>query len=280
MPLLLNNSNIETVYYGTDSVSKVYFNNNIVFQTSISYDPDASALFARMSVEPSSGQKEIYNTAIAAMKTAGLWSLLDCFYMMGVHDAQAARLNWISTSFNLTEFNSPTFTQNQGYNGNGSTSYLGTNFNPTTAPSAKHTQNSAHLGCWILASAASTNMRDIGNGTNTTYLVAETDTNGVQSRINATAAVSVGSIGGVGAWVLRRNASNTHQLFKNGSQVGTNSNTSTALANENITLLRGSASTYSTRQQYAAHIGAGLSDQQIEDFFTIINNFYIAWGNL
>jgi hypothetical protein len=63
---------------------------------------EATALIARMTIAPNARRKRAIDTLIGALKTAGVWTKLDTFYVMAAHDAASARLNWISTSFNLT----------------------------------------------------------------------------------------------------------------------------------------------------------------------------------
>jgi hypothetical protein len=58
-----------------------------------------------------------------------------------------ATLNWKNPNANQsTLVNSPTFTANQGFNGNGTSSYINTNYNPSTFSSPKYLLNDASLG--------------------------------------------------------------------------------------------------------------------------------------
>lgn len=132
----------------------------------VAYDLDALALFTRFTTPPTFARKAAINALIVALKTAGIWSKLDTFYVLAAADSQAARCNWITNLYNLTAVASPTFLADRYYLGNGTTSYLNSGFNPTTAPSPKFTQDSATLFHWSLTDLANggTNSADIGSG--------------------------------------------------------------------------------------------------------------------
>jgi hypothetical protein len=111
-------------------------------------EAETTTLLAAMSSQPDATRTTAINTLIAALKTAGIWAKLDVLYILAAHDAQAARLNWKTpASFTATAVNTPTFTTDRGYNGNGSTSYLTTGFTPSTH-ATQMTQNSASVFAW------------------------------------------------------------------------------------------------------------------------------------
>ena len=125
------------------------------------FSDEATALFAAMSVQPDAARKALINSFIVALKTAGIWSELDLLYVMAAHDAQAAQLNWKAPAANtLSPQNSPTFTTDRGYQGNGTTSYLtaGTNFSALT----NYQQNDAVLGVWSLTDLDHATAREAG----------------------------------------------------------------------------------------------------------------------
>lgn len=67
----------------------------------------------------------------------------DRLWIFGLSDSIAARTSLVNpTSTMITAVNSPTFTASQGYTGNGTTSYLNTNYNPST-DGVKYTLNNA-----------------------------------------------------------------------------------------------------------------------------------------
>lgn len=128
------------------------------------YDPDAASLFARMSVQPDDVRKLLISDTIAAFKAAGVWSKFDILYFLAAHDAQAARLNWKSNNFNCLAVSSPTFTTDRGYAGNGSSSYLNTQYTPnqTLNPGAQFLQSNCAMGVASRTNFLSASQWDFG----------------------------------------------------------------------------------------------------------------------
>lgn len=73
---------------------------------------------------------------------------LNVFYnFMTDGDSDYATLNWIAPSSNqATKVSSPTFTSKVGFTGNGTSSYVNTNFNPATQGGSIFTQNNSGFG--------------------------------------------------------------------------------------------------------------------------------------
>ena len=99
------------------------------------FDEDYQAILDEASslgyTAPSAAQQTLQNTLVEDLKTAGIWSKLDALYIMA-NDGSSdfGRLNWASPStFALSEVSSPTFTSNEGFTGNGSSSTLDTGIN-------------------------------------------------------------------------------------------------------------------------------------------------------
>jgi hypothetical protein len=79
---------------------------------------------------PSAGQQALQNQLVVDLKAAGVWSKLDTFAVFATDgDSDFALIDWIRLS-QYTAVNSPTFTTNEGFNGNGTSSYIDTNYNP------------------------------------------------------------------------------------------------------------------------------------------------------
>lgn len=121
------------------------------------YDPDAVTYFNAMTVQASDTRKGLINDMIVGLKADGVWSKLDLLYLLASHDSQAALLNAKApATFTATPTGGTTFTTDRGYTANGSTGYLGTGFNPSTAPTPNWTQPSASLFAWVNAATSNT----------------------------------------------------------------------------------------------------------------------------
>jgi hypothetical protein len=112
------------------------------------YCPQARALFARLATPPAPARAAAYDAMIRALLAAGVWSKLDALYLLAAADAATALTNLKQSSYGLTAVNSPAFTADRGYTGNGTTQYLNPGFTPSTA-SGQYTQNSASIFWWM-----------------------------------------------------------------------------------------------------------------------------------
>ena len=81
---------------------------------------------------PSAGQQALQNQLVVDLKNATVWSDLDLFYVFATDgDEDFATINWKDVNnFQATKVNSPDFTTNVGFNSNGSSSYLSSNYVP------------------------------------------------------------------------------------------------------------------------------------------------------
>jgi hypothetical protein len=93
-------------------------------------------------------EKTYINTFIGALGSD--FTEFDRLWIHGLGNSIAARTSLAKpTSTMITPVNAPTFTANQGYNGNDVNSYLESNFNPTVGTN-KFTRNSCSFGVYSL----------------------------------------------------------------------------------------------------------------------------------
>ena len=117
------------------------------------YDPDYQAVLDRATTLgytlPSASVQVKQNTLVADLKTAGIWSGLDVFYVFANDGgAEFATLNWKAPStFQATLVNSPTFSL-KGFTGNGTSSYIESNFNPAVS-GVNMSLNANSFGFWL-----------------------------------------------------------------------------------------------------------------------------------
>lgn len=236
----------------------------------VTYDPDAAAYFARISSQPSAARKAALNTLVIALKTGGVWSNLDALVIHASHDTATARLNAVANQFNATLVNSPDFLTDRGYAGDGSSSYLDSQFNPSTG-TPKYAQNSAHLGVWSLTDAAAS-VAEIGaratSIANQAILFPRSAINQMLARVNLdTGAATPDPGNSLGHFVGVRTAASVHVAYKDGAELASDASTSTAPPNLNFFLgagnTGGTPGLYSTRRVAIRHWGAGLTAAQV-----------------
>lgn len=225
------------------------------------YDSAAAALFARMTTQPTQSRKALINNTIIALKTGGVWSLCDALYVTAAADSQAARLNWIADQYNLTAFNSPVFTVDRGYTGDGSAAYLDTG--AVASSLAKYALNSANAWGWQLNNATD-NGHLVDTTTASQFVIARTTGNKSYVRINdgglSTATINPTITDSRGLTSVNRSGANSRELYKNGASVGSDTQVSTA-ASGTFHLL-GISGGYSTAQIAAAGFGSTLTAAQ------------------
>ena len=99
---------------------------------------------------PSDVQQRQQNRLLAAMKTSGMWDKQDVFYNFATNgDENFALINWKAPGTNnATNVNSSTFTPNEGFTGNGTSSYINTNYNASTE-GVNYVLDDASLTAWV-----------------------------------------------------------------------------------------------------------------------------------
>lgn len=148
-----------------------------------SFDADYQAVLNRATVLgytlPTASQRIKQNTLLLALKAGGIWTKLDVLYIFANDGgSDFGTLNWKAPTLNqATLINSPTFTSNQGFTGNGTSSYINTNFNPAIGTN-NYVLNNASRNIFVRTQSVSASTLDgvsSGNsnasvGVNTTLL--------------------------------------------------------------------------------------------------------------
>lgn len=249
--------------------------------TPITYEPEAIALFARMSVQPGTARKNLISSRITAGKAYSFWNKLDALWIHAAHDAQAARLNWLGNVYNCSTVNNPVFTTDRGYLGDGSTSYLDTGFNPTTASSPKFTQNSGTLGIRCNTNnAASGSLAGFYDGTKGTT-INPYDGSTFSARLNQASATysAAGAVTtSVGMTVVSRTGASSLALYRDGVLKASDSMASSALANGNLRLGSISASSFRACELSMSFVASGLTAQEVQDIYNWFDVYRAAVG--
>lgn len=102
---------------------------------------------------PSDDQKLLQNQLLIDLKDSGVWNKLDTFANFATDgSSNFALIDWKRLSL-LTAVNSPSFTTNEGFMGNGTSSYIDTNFNPATE-GVNYTLNDASRYAYVFSGLA------------------------------------------------------------------------------------------------------------------------------
>lgn len=252
---------------------------------SVSYLTESETLFAAMTSSPDTTRKGHINTLIGALKTAGIWAQLDLLYVMAAGNAHDAGLNWVSPStFPLSPTNSPTFTTDRGYAGNGTNSYLDTLWNPPVN-GVHATRNSNHHMGWNRTSRAGADMALYG-----TYTFDATDNLSCFPRLaddtllcrnNGGYTGSGTSPGSSGMFIGNRADASGWSVYRNGSLIGPISGASIALPGYTMLLLAWNADNtpglFSTDQIAAFSAGGSIAGAE-GAYYTAMNTYMTAVG--
>lgn len=95
------------------------------------YSTEATALFARMTVQPSTALKELIDKTIVDLKTAGIWQITDKFHKWDLHTEQASLLDWKNAVHNASNVGGAVFTPKYGVATVQNVSYVDLNFIPS-----------------------------------------------------------------------------------------------------------------------------------------------------
>jgi hypothetical protein len=252
-------------------------------------DADAAAFFGRVYTAGgtlTNTEATAVNQLTIDMKAAGIWTAMKAVYPMVGASAAACAQNLKSSSFTGT-FSSGWSFDPAGVIPNGTSAY----FNTTLAPSGNLTNNSTHISYYSRTdnNAAAVDGVDIGvtGLLANAYLPVEFFRSRTTDQMQ-TALYNYGSptfltpsnTNSLGFFVGNRTSNVVVNSWKNGTKLGTNTNTET----QNITTvaqnfylsalnLDGAAVQFSVRQCAFSSIGDGLTDTQASDFYTAVQTF-------
>lgn len=208
------------------------------------WDPDAQAYFNQLVPQPSTSYKTAVNVLVRALKASGDWNRLDRLWIHATEAQQNARISLVNpTSTALTEVNSPTWTANQGYNGDAATSYLQTSYRPSV--NAVHFAVNAASIFMYSRTNSDVNAIEIGvqdeSGANSngSFMNVRRNTNQTNFNINSGTAstLQAGPTNSLGLFIAERTAAGTQTIYKNAVQVATNTRASDALETRQFYLL-------------------------------------------
>lgn len=248
------------------------------------FDSASLAIFNAFTTPPTSARRVLIDTCVKAMKTAGVWTLMDALWMFAAADSQAATINWVNPGGTAaTPTTSPTFTADRGFNGDGSTSYVNTNFIPSAG--TNFTQNNAHFSNWDLTNrAADTTQSGVAQTGNGTISITPFFTGSLfVSRLNDSAGNTVASAGSNGHSLVSKTTGTTRNNFRNGASLGS-STSAVSATRASIAIFIGGTNTNGTltagtTDQYAmASVGAGLTGTQITNFYNALQTYLHALG--
>jgi hypothetical protein len=246
-------------------------------------DADAQAFFDRVTTAGgtlSQTEKDAVNTLTLSLKSAGVWTLMKAIYPMVGASSAACAQNLKSSSFTGTFSSGWAFTSN-GIFGNGSSTYMDTNFLPST----NMTLSSGHFSIYNRTNVEEPKC-DIGT-TDGNFGAANEIL--LMTRYTGLGSVNVftqynGAIANsdsTGFYITNRNSLTNTTGFKNSTKIYDLAQTSAVLPSLPFTIGCQNATTkirFASKQYAFCTIGDGLTDTQASDLYTTIQAYQTTLG--
>lgn len=229
----------------------------------------------------SAGRRTTVNTLFDSLDSNSLTTKLNRLWLLAAENTQSASIDLINLqTYSLV--NSPTFTTDRGYAGNGSSSYLNLNTaNCGTQNSAMYgmalrtnqpAENSTSMGCDDSGTASSTINPTWGDGS--MYWAINDD----EGHAGVTPPASR-----VGIYIVTRTASTTAPCYKDGASLGTSTTTSNGTSALNFFLgctnHSSGAHGFTVNQHSATFIGnSGFNSTEASNFNTNLQTYLTAVG--
>jgi hypothetical protein len=133
MSIYIGNQNYTKAYIGDIQFNKIYIGDQL-FYSSYIWDADAISLINRMIASgetPTAGRQIAINNCIISLKSNDLFAgQFDVLVVTRGHGPNSTKMNWIKNNHNALGVNSPTYTEDIGYNTDGSSSILRCQYTP------------------------------------------------------------------------------------------------------------------------------------------------------
>ena len=253
------------------------------------YDADAQAFFDAMGTAPNDAVKTAVDTLITNLKSDGIWAKLDALWPLNMPTLADSLLNMKDpTGTAATAVNSPTHTPYVGIAGDGSTSYINTNFAPSTN-GVNYTQNDASMGVWVYNGTDTANAFKVNMGTTSNpfercaLINAWAATNQMRIGLNNSGQVYTNTHAlttRLGLTSLDRSLSTEIKTYRDGVLYDTLTNSSNGLPSVSLFIggvnASGSLSSSVNNGHACAYVGASLGSTKQAALYSRLSTFRTA----
>jgi hypothetical protein len=265
----------DKIYAGASLASKAYQGTVQVWPPVSAFETETAAWESAVVAAGgavSSGRKTTVDTLIKGLKTDGVWTKLERLWLFAAENGPSSWKD-LTTASNASLINSPSFTTDRGYTGNGTNAYIDSNFNLSTA--TKFVQNSACIFAWSNTSGAEPKaIAGTGNTVNTIY----PNYGGTSyMAVNSTANTQDTAPGSVGLFSITRSGSNATAIYYNGGLIVVGADPSSPPVNSNLLFLSES-STFTARQVCCGGAGAHLTATDQSNLYNKLRTYMTAVG--
>lgn len=194
------------------------------------HDSDITAWFTQVGIDGGtvvSATRTALDTFAAGCKSDGVWSLLDYWGFLAADDTFGALRDLVARRQAVNH--SSAFTAANGFKGNGSSQWVDSGFDPSTM-GVNFLQNSASIFVFNRTTTSSQNVA-FGSefSTNGQGLIPPRAADGGFYQVNTGVAVGIAVQASNGFWHCNRSSSTATQLYKNGTNIHSDTDTSNAI---------------------------------------------------
>lgn len=248
--------------------------------------PEARAWAAACTVKPSAARlSQLDRLLIRPLKRTGVWSLLECLFVLAAHDAQAGRVDLKNPSRVATEHGAPTFVADRGYDFNGTSSYLNSTFTPSSQATHMTGTSGCH-GCYSRTDVAHNGSAygSLNSSTQNLGMFPRTTGGNVEAALNHAGSAAAKAVAdSLGLFVYQR-VGNQVEQFKRGVSLGTATLTTSGSTLTTLPQFIGARNQGGSPIAYrpfscgAFLIGGALSGSQQESLAAALQAYLVAIG--
>jgi hypothetical protein len=224
---------------------------------------------------------KVVDDLIAGLKSDGVWAKLDRLWLHAGENQASGLTDLVATSL-ATTVNSPAFTTDRGFQGDASTQYINTGFDPTVGTNT-YLQNSAHFSAWAVTARSAGSGGLMGNdGSNTNAYFTYSGDGNIYGRINESGGTPAQGVPGTstGLIMVNRSGASASQIYLNGSLFSSPNSASAARTAAAFAILAiDSTGTNKTNCQCAmSSAGGSLSSTDVTNFYNRLRTYMTAVG--
>jgi hypothetical protein len=234
------------------------------------YTPEAYTYWGTFHASVSQARKQLDSWYITYLRKNNIFGRLDLLYMLAHEDENVARRNMARDAFHLSSPAWPTWTQNRGYQGNGTTQHSRTGYNPSTNR-INFSLNNAAMGGYCRTNGNGNVIMGVNQGSNLLQILSPSAATSFSGRINQTGSTSHSSFDtGFLGWLAaaRRDAANVYG-YKNQTEFSL-AIASVAIPSGELFLhcrnSGGAGGLFTTNQMAMYWLGAGFSAAELGVF--------------
>jgi len=234
----------------------------------------------------SPGRQTLVNALILSLKGNGIFTKLDRLWLHAGENQPSALTDIIATGL-ATAVNSPTFTTDRGFNGDGvSGKYLDSNYNPATNGVA-YTLNTCHSGSWIETLNTSADFApplgsSVTSPSQRTIIIDYRLTNVMQFAQNDVG-FSASQSASTGHYLGNRSGASSTECYLNGGNQNTGTDAvGASIGSQNIFILgrnlNGAIDLISQHRIAATHFGGSLTSTDVSNLYNALRTYMTGVG--